>query len=349
MAYTAIDDSSAFFKCQLYVGDGSANHAITFDDTDTDMQPDFVWIKNRDTTDSHCLFDSVRGATKLLSSNATTAESTDTDTLDSFATDGFQVDADVKVNTNAEDYVAWCWKANGSGSANTDGSINTTATSANTTAGFSINQWDGSDADGTLGHGLNVAPRCIIIKNQDAAEQWYVYHESMGNGNRMVLNDTSAQSSAADWWQDTSPTTSVISLSGVDGINGNADMIAYCWHDVQGFSKFGGYTGNGNADGTFIYTGFRPAWVMFKGVDATTDWYIYDFKRKTFNVNDTALKAQASDAEFTSGVNLFDGVSNGIKIRGNGSVVNTSGNTYIYMAFAEAPFVNSNGVPCNAR
>ena len=349
MAYTAIDNPELYFQAKLYTGTGTST-AFTLDG-DEDMQPDLVWIKARDDAESHKLYDAVRGTTKHIESDTSDVEGTEAGGLTAFGSDGFTVGDYSSINNTDGLYVAWCWKANGSGSANTDGSINTTATSANTTAGFSINQWDGSDADGTLGHGLNVAPRCILIKNQDATEQWYVYHESMGNGNRMVLNDNSAQSSAANWWQDTSPTTSVIYLSGVDGINGNNDMINYCWHEVQGFSKFGSYEGNGNADGPFVYLGFRPAYVMYKPVDATDNWEIHDNKRDTINPMETLLYANLNNAEGgPSGVtDRLDFLSNGFKILDSGGHINTSGNTYIYMAFAEAPFVNSNGVPCNAR
>ena len=343
--YTTINDPSLYFNTVLWTGNDTTATAIT----GVGFQPDMTWIKERSEVRSHVLFDVIRGATVQLNPNDTATDATVAESLQSFDADGFTVGDATSVNKSGETYVGWNWKANGAGSANTDGSINTTATSANTTAGFSINQWDGSDADGTLGHGLNVAPRCILIKNQDAAEQWYVYHESMGNGNRMVLNDNSAQSSAADWWQDTSPTTSVIYLSGVDGINGNNDMINYCWHEVQGFSKFGSYTGNGNADGPFIYTGFRPAYVMFKRTDSTSPWSMFDNKRDVDNVTHHRLEAQATNAEYTGSEMYHDILSNGFKLRTTDAEFNTSGGTYIYMAFAEAPFVNSNGVPCNAR
>jgi hypothetical protein len=348
MAYTTIDDPEAYFQVKLYTGSGSIQ-SITLDG-DTDMQPDFIWCRSRGETRHHYLADSVRGVKSRLRSDATNAEYTANSTsgFDSFDSDGFTLEEDsssLGLNESSHNMVAWCWKANGSGSANTDGSISTTATSANTTAGFSINQWDGSDADGTLGHGLNVAPRCILIKNQDAAEQWYVYHESMGNGNRMVLNDTSAPSSAADWWQDTSPTTSVIYLSGVDGINGNNDMINYCWHEVQGFSKFGTVESNGNVDGSFCWLGFRAAFIMIKSVDSTSSWQIFDNKREGYNVDNDALVAEANTAEVTT--DYIDILSNGFKVRSTSDP--GVAETYIYMAFAEAPFVNSNGVPCNAR
>jgi len=212
MAYTAIDDPSAYFKVQLYTGNGSANHAITFDDTDTDMQPDLVWIKNRDTTDSHCVFDAVRGATEVIYSNASTAGATDTDTLDSFTSDGFQVDADVKVNTDTEKYVAWNWKANGSGSANTDGSISSTV-SVSATSGFSIVKFttDSDSGNATIGHGLGVVPKMIIQKNTEQNYNWEVFHESVTSGGvgRMILNTTAALDTVNDPFGEVVPTSSV--------------------------------------------------------------------------------------------------------------------------------------------
>ena len=354
MAYTAIDDPSAYFKVQLYAGDGSANHAITFDDTDTDMQPDLVWIKNRSATDSHCVFDAVRGATEVLHADTTAIEATDADTLDSFTSDGFQVDADVKVNTNAENYVAWCWKAGaGAGSSNTDGSINTTSTSVSQTAGVSISKYTGTAANATVGHGLGVVPKMMIIKNLIDVDPWIVYHAGVDatapEDYNLRLNTTEARINEAPKWNDTAPTSSVFSLGSSGANNGSGDAtIAYCFAEKQGFSKFGSYEGNGNASGTYIHLGFSAAWIMFKHTSDTQSWYIYDVERRTYNPMNTFIKADTNQAEGTSGVNIFDITSNGIKIRNTGSVINTDGVTYIYMAFAEAPFVNSEGGPCNA-
>ena len=359
MAYTTIDDPSAYFKVQLYTGNGSANHAITFDDTDTDMQPDFVWIKNRDATDNHCLFDAVRGATKLLTSNlgdvVGSNEVTDTDTLDSFTSDGFQVDADVKVNTNAEDYVAWCWKANGTGSANTSGSINTTATSANTTSGFSIIDYVGNQTDGsTIGHGLGAVPHVFMVHVRNADESaWFVYHHkntSAPETDYLQLHGTNATSDYNLAWNDTAPTSTLITLGRESHVSYNTkNMICYAWTEIQGFSKFGSYTGNGNADGPFIYTGFKPAMVILKESGASGDnWQIMDNKRKPANPVDGLLKPNASTAEQDPS-DAKDFLSNGFKIKNSAAENNGSGNTFIYLAFAEAPFVNSNGVPCNAR
>jgi len=353
MAYTTIDDPSAHFKVQLYTGNGGANHAITFDDTDTDMQPDLVWIKNRDATDSHCIFDAVRGATKLLSSDSTNAETTDTDTLDSFTSDGFQVDADVKVNTNAEDYVAWCWKANGSGSSNTDGSINTAATSANTTAGFSILTWTANNTAGaTVGHGLSSAPKMVIVKNRTSAFQWTIHHQYLTDASYVLIFTTAAQSASTAQFNDTAPSSSVITL-GAEGNTNSEDgnsMVAYAFSEIQGFSKFGTYEGNNNADGTFVYTGFTPAYVLVKNIDASgPKWTIQDTKRSpSGGGNPAEARLHPNDTTVEEADSDIDLLSNGFKIRSTGSYQNDV-DTYIYMAFAEAPFANSNGVPCNAR
>ena len=356
MAYTAIDDPEAYFQTQLYTGNGSADHAITFGG-DTDMQPDFVWIKNRDAADSHCLFDSVRGATKVLHSDANNAESTDTDTLDSFATDGFQVDADVKVNTNAEDYVAWCWKAGTtSGITATGATITPTAYSFNQTSGFSIIQYTGNVTSGAkVPHGLGVAPRMIITKKLGAINNWVTQHAGVNGGSSpenyaMSFNQTYAQDRETYYWNDTAPDAVNFTLGNSDQVNdsGNNGHIAFCFTDVAGYSKFGYYIGNGNADGTFIYTGFRPAYIMTKAVSAATyDWVIIDNKRDPFNVADESLYGNLNSAVATS--NHLDILSNGFKMRSTAAGNNGSGTTFIYMAFAEAPFVNSNGVPCNAR
>jgi len=352
-AYTTIDDPSAYFKVQLYTGNGSANHAITFDDTDTDMQPDLVWIKNRDATDSHCLFDAVRGATEVWHSDSTANETDDDDTLDSFTSDGFQVDADVKVNTNTEDYVAWCWKANGSGSSNTDGSINTTATSANTTAGFSIIQFTGSGANATIGHGLGAAVKCFIVKKMDGAATYgakmmHLGSATYGNTHAFKLDETAVPQDYDGYWNDTSPTATLISLGASDHVNSTNENICYAWAPIQGFSKFGTYVGNGNADGPFVYTGFRPCTVIVKKISGTGHWGIWSTAVGGIGGNGNDGNFRFDDT-FTVGGEKIDFCSNGWKTRNSYSHYNESAATFIYMAFAEAPFVNSNGVPCNAR
>ena len=334
-AYTAIDDPEAYFQTVIYTGDGSANHAITLG-ADTDMQPDLVWIKNRDATDSHCLFDSVRGATKLLSTDANAAETTDTDTLDSFASDGFQVDADVKVNTNTEKYVAWCWKESA-------------------TSGVDIVSYTGNGTDDTdISHNLSAVPKMIIVKNRDTTDAWQVYHganTSAPETDYLVLNDTAATADAVDRWSDEAPTSSVFTLGDGAEVNTNTEnYIAYCFAEKQGFSKFGSYIGNGNtANNTFVYTGFKVGWVLIKRSSSSGEgWFIFDSTRSPANLNVNELRADTNSAE-TTGSHYIDFLSNGFKPKTNGAGIGGSGDTYIYMAFAEAPFVNSNGVPCNAR
>ena len=332
-AYTTIDDPSAYFKVQLYTGNGSANHAITFDDTDTDMQPDFVWIKNRDATDEHCLFDAQRGATKVLHIEAG-AEITDTDTLDSFTSDGFQVDADVKVNTNTEKYVAWCWKES-------------------TTSGFDIDLYSGTGSARTEAHGLSAVPHFIVVAKRDGDDsRWVVYHHkntSAPETDTLQWNTNGATSDNTRW-NDTAPTSSVFSLGTDNAVNGTADggtYVAYLWS--EGFSKFGTFEGNANADGTFVYLGFRPSLLIVKRTDAVNkNWHIWDYKRDDNhdgNPRGEAVFCDTNDDEEYSAA--VDFCANGVKFLQNHGDWNTG--TMVYIAFAEAPFVNSNGVPCNAR
>ncbi len=347
MAYSTINKPTDYFENLTWSGNSTDDRAIS----GLDFAPNFVWIKCRNNGQNHNLFNTITGATKYLQSNASNAEETDATSLKSFTSDGYTLGTGSTVNSSSpstKTYASWNWKANGSGSANTDGTISSTV-SANTTSGFSIVSWDGSDANGNIGHGLGLAPRVIFIKNRESAEQWYVYHESMGNGNKLTLNDNSAQSSAADWWQDTSPTSSVFYVSGVDGINGPHQMIAYCFAEKTGYSKFGSYVGNGNADGTFVYTGFKPAFIIVKRTDTTGDWQLMDNKRDPINAMDTNLFPNTTDVDTSSSTYDTDFVSNGFKFRGTSGARNGSGSTYIYMAFAEAPLVGTNNVPANAR
>ena len=350
-AYTTIDDPSAYFKVQLYTGNVAANHAITFDDTDTDMQPDFVWIKNRDATDAHCFFDSVRGATKLLTPEAT-VEVTDTDTLDSFTSDGFQVDADVKVNTDAEKYVSWNWKAGTtSGIDATGADITPGSYSFNQTSGFSIIAYTGNGTDDSqVPHGLGAVAHLVMTsaRNTPSESQATYHHKNSASpaGQFLELGETNASRSGSTRWSDTIPTSVLFTLGDSFSVNKSAGtVVAYCFTEKQGFSKFGGYEGNGNADGTFVYTGFRPAFVWTKSVDSTSAWHMFDNKREGYNVDNDPLVADTTTVEATT--DMIDLLSNGFKFR-----IATDPNvaeTYVYAAFAEAPFVNSNGVPCNAR
>jgi hypothetical protein len=256
------------------------------------------------------------------------------------------------VNGSGQTYASWNWLANGTGSANTDGTISSTV-SANTTAGFSIVSYTGTGSNATVGHGLGAIPKMIILKERNPAttRSWRVYHEDVGNNKVLYLDLTNAQTSDTTAFNSTSPTSSVFSLGTSAGTNSSKNYIAYCFADVKGYSKFGSYTGNANDNGTFSYTGFKPAWVMIKRTDVIKNWYLIDNKRENYNPNHetTILFANSSNAEQTLPDREVDFLSNGFKLRGSDGDVNASGGTYIYMAFAENPLVGSNFVPNNAR
>jgi hypothetical protein len=347
-AYTAIDDPEANFQAVLWTGTGSSN-AITLGG-DTDMSPNLVWGKGRSNATSPAIHDSVRGATLELYSSSTAAEGDYDETLKSFDSDGFTVGTDNGWNGSSRTFVAWCWKAGTSfsndASATSVGSVDSTG-SINTTSGFSIIRWSGTGANATIAHGI-AAPKMMIIKRSSGGtESWVVYHQAISPAKHVFLNSNDAENADTNNFQDTATTSSVFSVGTYNQMNasGTDNMIAYCFAEKQGFSKFGSYTGNGNVDGTFIYTGFRPAYVLTKSVDSTSSWEIFDNKREGYNVDNDALVAEATTVEATA--DQIDLLSNGFKCR-----IATDPNvaeTYIYAAFAEAPFVNSNGVPCNAR
>ena len=340
-----INKSSNYFNTVLYTGNGSTQSI-----SGVNFRPDFVWIKERSSTSSHLLEDSVRGATKTLFSNLTDAEGTNTNALTSFDSDGFSTGNSGITNQSSQTYVSWNWLASNTTASNTDGSITSTV-SANTTSGFSIVSWTGTGANATVGHGLGVAPKMIIIRRRTGSTtNWIVYHESIGNNNELFLNLTNASTSSTRF-QSTSPTSSVFSVSSNSAVNENTQsIIAYCFAEKKGFSKFGSYTGNGSAtDGTFVYTGFKPAFVMIKRTNSTESWYIHDNKRDTFNPSDTHLLANSSNAELSISSLAIDLLSNGIKMRSTDTGYNASGSTYIYMCFAENPFTTSTGIPTTAR
>ena len=351
MAYTTIDDPSAYFQTLLYTGNGSASRALT-NDGNSDLQPDWLWIKKRNADRSHTLTDSSRGLTKYNEADDNGAEGTFTDKVLSVQSDGFTVGDNSSVNASSDTYVAWQWIANGGTTAsNTDGSITSTV-QANTTAGFSIVSYTGTGSNATVGHGLGVAPKMVIVKSRSGAYDWLVYHNSIGNGKAVKLNTTDAQLTSSVYWNSTSPTSSVFSLgTSTAGNSSSATQIAYCFAEKKGYSKFGKFTGNNNADGAFVYLGFKPSWIMTKSSNqggANYDWVIFDNKRNTFNVSDAYIDANLSAAEVTSGRNEVDFLSNGFKCRSSYGDLN-SNTDYIYFAFAESPFVNSNGIPTNAR
>jgi len=351
MAYTQIDNPELYMQVKLYTGNGTTQ-SITFDNTDTSMQPDMVWIKCRNIGFDPCVFDSVRGVHKTITPSETYVENhgqgSNTDSLTAFNSNGFSIGDDVSLNQDTSTFVSWCWKAGTSfsndASATSIGTIDSSG-SVNDTAGISICSFTGTGSNGSIKHGLSTVPNMIITKSRANAENWGVYHQGIGNTHAVYLNTTAAKIDEAAYYQDTTPTSSIFTVGTADATNDAATMIAYCFAPKQGFSKFGSYTGNGNADGTFVYTGFRPAMVMLKQSSEARNWLILDNKRDTHNPYSQDLLANASDAEQTNV--RFDSLSNGFKFRLGSSASNKSGETYIYMAFAEAPLVNSNGVPCN--
>jgi hypothetical protein len=333
MAYTTIDNPGLFFNTVLYTGNGTTDHAIT----GVGFQPDWTWLKKRNNADDNILSDVVRGATKYLISNSSTAEATYAEGFKSFDSDGFTLGNANNTNQNTHTFAAWNWRAgNSSGSSNGDGNVATTV-SANTTAGFSIVSYTGDGgATATFGHGLGAIPKMIFLKKRSGSTDWVVYHEAITYANRLKLNTTDASASSPNWRA--TPTSSVFNSNSSDIINNSGDTyIAYCFAEKKGYSKFGSYIGNGNADGPFVYTGFRPAWIMTKNASSSaTSWIISDNKRNTSNVMNTILRPDNSGAEQT--FDYIDHLSNGFKLRYS-SDSNTNGNTIIYMAFAEHPFV----------
>ena len=360
MAYTDIDDPSAYFTTTLYTGNATAR-SITNSANAGDFQPDWLWIKVRNNANNHRLFDSSRGANLDLVSNLNQADSDSADRCTDFDSNGFSLGVNGEVNSNTHNIVAWQWKANGGTTAsNTDGSITTTV-QANTTAGFSIVTWTGNATNGaTIGHGLGGTPEWVYIKNRATAVNWAMGHKSfMGANAENIRSDGAAAlgdagDAAGSHFSRTAPSSTVITLgSGGDG-NYSTDTnraeahIAYCFRSIQGYSKIGKYTGNGNANGTFVYTGFKPAYVMVKRTNGTGSWVIHDSARAGFsNPTDEYVYGQATNVEATDIPHDF--LSNGFKMRATLDDSNGSGSTYIYMAFADSPFVSSKGVPTTAR
>jgi hypothetical protein len=330
-AYTTIDNPELYFQTKLYTGNGSAQ-SITLDG-DEDMQPDMVWFKKRSSQESHYLYDAVRGVTKEIYPNATAAESTDANSLTGFDSDGFSIGNANALSENTETMVAWCWKESA-------------------TAGFDIVSYTGNGSARTISHSLSAVPNFMWFKCRNVAHGSLNYHSentSAPETDSLSITYDSATADNNTHWNDTAPTSSVFSVGTADDVNQNTKtFIAYLWTDIQGFSKFGSYTGNGNADGAFIYTGFRVGWVMIKRTDATNGWEIYDSKRAGYNNNNINLRAD-TDAADDATAERVDLHSNGFKIRASSTGVNTSGSPYIYIAFAEAPLANSKGAPANAR
>jgi hypothetical protein len=345
MPYSNIDKPSKYFDSLAYSGN-STTRSIT----DLNFKPDLLWIKSRSNATVHLLFDAVRGVSKRLISNLTNAESTET-AISSFDTNGWTMDGDTANNGTGRTYVAWTWLGANTTVSNTSGTITSTV-SANTTSGFSIVSWTGNATNSTIGHGLGVTPALILSKNRTDVDNWSLWHQRLSatSGKYMTFNDTGAEQTDSTIWN-TAPTSTVFGVGTNNRANGNGDaMIAYCFAEVKGFSKFGSYTGNGSTDGTFVYTGFKPAYVMIKQTNTSgNDWYVYDNKRETYNFMNNILRPNTADADTITTVVSLDFLSNGIKMRGTNTGMNGSGSTYIYMAFAENPFVSSKSIPTTAR
>ena len=352
-----IDKPNLHFNTKLYTGNGSAQHSIT----GVGFQPDWTWIKSRDNAYGHFLFDVVRGVGKQIYTNADTAEGTNLNNLYSFDSDGFslaQSGNDDVTNKNNSNFVSWNWKAGGAGSANSDGATASTV-SVNSTSKFSIVKFTGTGSATTVGHGLGVAPNTIFFKNLIDANDWFVYSSGMGYGmttpdpetDYMKLNQVNTRTDDASAFNDTAPTSSVFSVGSASNVNGSGDAcIAYCFTDVKGYCKSGGYTGNHNADGPFIYTGFKPAFVIIKAINyASQNWNVYDNKRPGYNVNANHLYVNTTGTEITSGANQIDLLSNGFKCRASNDGANRGSEYYMYVAIAENPIVGSNNVPAVAR
>ena len=362
------------FDTLIWDGNSTQDRNIT----GLEFKPDMVWIKSRSHATyggglsyHHLIWDVLRGvgsntigasSRKELTVNQSYEEGRGANYTDyyghvsSFNEDGFQLDfvsgqPPFYVNQTSRTYVAWCWKAGGAGVSNSDGSIASTV-SVNTEAGFSIVTYTGSGSNATIGHGLDEAPQVLFVKTRTSADHWAIYHHSVGNTKILYLNLSNSPATSSNYWNDTTPTSTVFSI-GSDNKTGKSgdNYVAYCWHEVPGYSKFGSYTGNGSADGPFIHLGFRPAWFLQKKTSGTGNWYLFDSKRSGFNVDNDMLVPNETDAEYDGDTYpRLDFLSDGIKWRDAGSSVhNASGATYVYMAFAERPSGTIFGLDANGR
>ena len=371
MAYSTIPKGNLYFNTKLYSGTGSSQSITGFG-----FQPDFVWIKCRSgtyATEEHNLFDSVRGTTKFLRSSSNSAELTDTNSLSAFNSDGFTVVSRDSVNGSSSAYASWNWKAatygatyyskvEGGTQSNSDtasaigitagsNGSNTWRVAVNRDSNFSIVKYVGTGSNATVGHGLGVAPKMVIVKKISGTSQWYTYHASLGATKYLDLQSAAAESTSSANWNNTAPTTTVFSLGTNSNVNASGQTyIAYCFAEVKGFSKVSKYIGNGNSDGTFVYTGFKPAFVLIKNLFVSASWQIQDNKRLGYNVNESSLFPDTNGAE--GGGKGLDILSNGFKLRSTSGVNNSSGGTFGYIAFASNPFVATSGttaVPVTAR
>ena len=349
MAYTTINKSSEHFNTKLYTGNGSSLAV----DTGIDLTANgaLCIAKNRNASNKDWYWvDTVRGANKTIHSNGTGSEQNYTTGITGFNNNGFQVGSATQTNGSGNSLVGYNFKAGTSvtGASNTDGDVTSTIT-ANTTSGFSIVRWTGTAGNISVGHGMSKIPKAILIKNlSNGAAQWVVYHVGTGNTKACYLNTTAAPTSVAGFFNNTTPTSSVFTVGTDTAVNGSGNsMLAYCFADVTGYSKSNSYVGNGNVNGGFIYLGFKPAFLMIKDGTGTGEWLIWDNKRSPSNEMTKGIAANDSLVEDTT--KEMDFLSNGFKIRTTDTNYNASGNTNIYIAFAEAPLVGTNNVPCTAK
>ena len=333
------ENATDYFSTVLYTGNATDDRQVT----GVGFKPDWGWFKERDDTINHLLFDSSRGASQQLIANTNGSESTQANKQKTFTNDGYTLGTDGQINGLNDSYLVYNWRSNGgTTSSNTDGTITSTV-QANTKAGFSIVTYTGTGANGTIGHGLGVAPKLIFVKVRSTTGSWVVYHSELGATKYLVLNSTNLEASASTVWQDTEPTTSVVSIGVSSGVNtSGATYVAYCFAEVSGFSRMGRYTGNGNtsANGTYVFLGFRPQWLMIKRTDGggTSGWLIWNNKVSTFNPTDDYLIANDTTVEQTgSNTQRVDFLSNGFRAvnTATSNTINGSGNTYVYIAFSD--------------
>ena len=339
MAYSI--NPKDYFNTVLYTGNESAGHSIT----GVGFQPDFIWFKNRGTTDSHAVYDAVRGVTKEINPDTGDGETTQSTGLTSFDSDGFTTGARTLLNSNNQPLASWHWKMNGAGSSNSDGSVTSTV-SVNSTAKMSIVKWTGTGSAATIGHGLGVKPDYIIVKCLDSGENWMIWSNSMGANQYLRLSTSASIGTGTNEWNNTVPTTSVFYVGSENTTNkSGVGMVAYCFSNVDGFCRAGEYEGNGNTDGTFIYTGFRPAFILTKLANTgSEDWKLHDDRRPGRNETNDFVQPSNNNAELDTS-NQLDILSHGFKWRSNNTATNSNGNTIIFLAFAREAFVGTNNTP----
>ena len=356
MAYTTVNDPSEYFHTRLYTGTGSSGLQVRNNANAGNFTPDWLWLKPRSLADNHVTFDSSRGFNKQLKVHETDAEDTHNPAKFTRETNGFDIDStDQNYNQSGATYVAWQWTCNGGSTTsfsesggNPGGTIQT-----NTDAGFSIIDYTGTGSAGTISHGLGKVPEWIVFKDRSSdGDDWFVYHVKTGNDGGVRLNSNTGDGDDSNRFNNTSPTTSVFTVGASGGVNdNNKPTIAFCFAPIQGYSKFGSYGGNGSTNGPFVYTGFKPAWVLIKRTASSSQWHLIDSTRNEFNVSNKVLFPSTNEAEqsYTGSDPMIDILSNGFKLRSSYNQVNSSSGTYLYMTFAERPFVTSDGVPTVAR